>query len=124
MGGLFYLSQQNRDAYLDFKVAYQKELRGEEHQYSNLNVPASVLKNLRDANRKAMEQAYIFLTLSYLVQLAEAYVDAHLMDFDVGDDLSVRWSPTAIPTSHANWQAGIRFRFQRSPQRVTLPVYP
>lgn len=98
MGGLVYLTIENQKEYNRYKNAYTSELNGETHEFSNLNLPAYVLKNARDETRKSMEEAYIFLTLAYVVQIAEAYVDAHLQDFDVTDDLSFHWSPQSIST--------------------------
>jgi hypothetical protein len=96
IGGLAYLTIENQKQYRRYKTAYNNELNGEPHEFSNLNLPAFVLKNARDETRKSMEEAYIFLTLAYVVQIAEAYVDAHLQDFDVTDNLSIRWTPTQI----------------------------
>lgn len=98
IGGLAYLTIENQKQYRRYKTAYSNELIGEPHEFSNLNLPAYVLKNARDETRKSMEEAYIFLTLAYVVQIAEAYVDAHLQDFDVTDNLSIRWAPTQINT--------------------------
>lgn len=98
MGGLFVLSQNNRKDYLSFKTAYELALQGKEHEYSSLNLPPSVLRNARDQSRKSLEESYIFLSLVYLAQIAEAYVDAHLQDFDVTEDLSVRLRPGAAPS--------------------------
>ncbi|MBP6183724.1 MAG: hypothetical protein KA479_02210 [Saprospiraceae bacterium] len=96
IGGLAYLTIENQKQYRRYKTAYNNELNGELHEFSNLNLPAFVLKNARDETRKSMEEAYIFLTLAYVVQIAEAYVDAHLQDFDVTDNLSIRWTPTQV----------------------------
>jgi len=98
MGGLYFLSLDNRKRYLSFKTAYELALQGKEHAYSSLNLPPSVLRNARDEARKSLEEAYIFLGLIYLAQIAEAYVDAHLQDFDISDDLSLRLRPGAQPT--------------------------
>lgn len=98
MGGLFLLSRENRKDYLSFKTAYELALQGKEHEFSSLNLPPSVLRNARDESRKSLEESYIFLSLVYIAQIAEAYVDAHLQDFDVTDDLSLRLKPGAAPT--------------------------
>ncbi len=96
IGGLTYLTIENQKQYRSYKSAYTSELKGEPHEFSILNLPSYVLKNARDETRKSMEEAYIFLTLVYVVQIAEAYVDAHLQDFDVTDNLSFRWTPARI----------------------------
>ncbi len=95
MGGLFFLAEDNRKEYVRFRDAYQKELAGEPHDFPG--VSATVLRNNRDIWHKNMEEAYIFLGLTYLIQIAEAYVDAHLQDFDISDDLSASWKPVVSP---------------------------
>lgn len=46
----------------------------------------------------------------YLVNMIDAFIDAHLIDFDVSDDLSLRLTPILVPSNHGranlslNWQ--------------------
>ncbi len=94
IGGLYYVAQINATEYRRFKTAYQKELLGEDHEFSALNLPASVLRNNRDVYRKNLEESYIFMSLTYLLSIAEAYVDAHLRNFDINEDLSGHLHPT------------------------------
>lgn len=58
-------------------------------------------KDIRDAF-----SWYIFIY--YLVNLVDAYVDASLYDFNVGDDLSIRLMPEF--NHHHNRSAGLRVR--------------
>lgn len=39
----------------------------------------------------------LYLTLGYALQIVDAVVDAHLREFDVSDDLSLRWDPALLP---------------------------
>lgn len=106
LGGLVYLTEFNRKEYIRYRSAYESALAGKPHEFSSLNLPSSVLRNARDFTRKSMEEAYIFLSLAYFVQIAEAYVDAHLQDFDISDDLSFRVEPAMIPSAAGSF-AGI-----------------
>jgi hypothetical protein len=45
------------------------------------------LLNLREFYRDQRDQFYIYCALLYFVQLADAYVDAELYDFDVSDNI-------------------------------------
>lgn len=90
-GGMLYLTIQNRKTYLEFKNAYIKELAGEPHPYKGIN--PSVILNARNTSRKTYEQSYLFLSIVYLIQIAEAYVDAHLQDYDISEDISFKLKP-------------------------------
>ena len=100
IGGLYYNASLNQKEYRRFRNAYQSELQGNPHEFSNLNLPANVLKNYRDLYRKNMEESYIFMSLTYLLSIAEAYVDAHLRNFDINEDLSGRIRPSWIVQGH------------------------
>lgn len=52
-------------------------------------------RNSADRNR---QNAYIGILVAYLMQGVEAYVDAHLQQFDISDDLSFRLGPVVQPT--------------------------
>ena len=43
--------------------------------------------------RRNLDLTLLGMTLLYLANLVDAYVDAHLFEFDVGDDLTVQWQP-------------------------------
>jgi hypothetical protein len=122
MGGLYFLSLDNRKRYTSFKTAYELALQGKEHAYSSLNLPPSVLRNARDEARKSLEESYIFLGLIYLAQIAEAYVDAHLQDFDISDDLSFRLRPGAQSTPWGQ-APGLSIAISLDKRR-SLPILP
>lgn len=46
---------------------------------------------------QARQTAYIGIFIVYVLQAVEAYTDAHLQDFDISDDLSVRLGPISQP---------------------------
>jgi hypothetical protein len=47
--------------------------------------------------RRNRDLYILYLTAGYGLQILDALVDAHLRDFDVSDDLSVRWDPALLP---------------------------
>lgn len=57
------------------------------------NANAADLKILRDNTRETGEMFLIFSILFYGLTIGEAFVDAHLMEFDIDDDLSLRLQP-------------------------------
>ena len=48
------------------------------------------INNFREKWRKDVQRAYIGLGLVYLIQGLEAFVDRHLMDFNIDDDISLK----------------------------------
>ena len=47
--------------------------------------------------RRNRDLHILYLTAGYGLQILDALVDAHLRDFDVGDDLSLHWEPALLP---------------------------
>ncbi|MFO7869549.1 MAG: DUF5683 domain-containing protein [Bacteroidales bacterium] len=115
---LGYVISQNHIFYSDFKNeydSYQEYVTEEEaagrtpnsdtlltvrgvQSYSVYNV-----KEGRDYYRRRRDLAIIGIGSWYILQIIEAYVDAHMFSFDISDDLSVRYRPTffdvALPVS-------------------------
>lgn len=53
-------------------------------------------KRLRDFYRDQRDLFGIYLFVLYLANIADAYVDAHLYNFDVSDDLSIQILPAGV----------------------------
>jgi hypothetical protein len=51
--------------------------------------------------RRQRDVFIAYVALAHAAQILDAVVDAHLKDFDISDDLSLRWEPTLmhIPTA-------------------------
>ncbi len=56
------------------------------------------LKVLRDYYRRNSELTVIIGAAVYLINIIDATVDAHLFDFEVNDDLSLKISPDFFPS--------------------------
>jgi len=94
MGGMVYLISTNQTQYRDLKLALEQKLRGEEHKYSDTNIDnVNTLRVLRDQYDKYTQLSYIGTVLVYALQGVEAYTDAHLMNFDIDEDLSLQLKP-------------------------------
>jgi hypothetical protein len=52
-----------------------------------------------------------YLAILYFANLLDAYVDASLYDFDVGDDLSIRLIPEQTPIPHQRIQLNLQVSF-------------
>ena len=81
-GGLAYVLITNRSNYNRSQTAYENALANPGSE----NV--SSLKQQRDFYRKWSEYSWIWLLGGHVLTVADAFVDRHLMDFDVSDDLT------------------------------------
>ncbi len=90
---LIYAIDFNKENYLDFKTAHRRELLGLDHKYSDINISADGLRSQRDFYRKNLELSWIGMSVLYIVNVADAFVSAHLTSFDVSEDLSLRLKP-------------------------------
>ncbi|MCQ2607062.1 MAG: DUF5683 domain-containing protein [Bacteroidales bacterium] len=117
-----------QDYYKSFKTAYNNyrnpyleqgltppsdtvlTVRGEAG-YSPINVQQG-----RDFYRKYRDLCIFGIGALYILNILDSYVEAHLFEFDVSDDLSIQWQPTinytALCRENKSMPAGIRFSMQ------------
>lgn len=102
-GGLFtlaYFTRDNHQTYVRYRDAYLAQLRGENHEFTRFTIDGvavnpsnTALRNFRDRFDKFRQQTAIGIGAVYLAQMLESYVAAHLMDFDIDDDLTMKIRP-------------------------------
>lgn len=88
----------NIDQYNKFRDAYRERLIAEMEdrdptddyvgQYTTPN-----LLNLRDQSNRYRQMSIFIFALAWIANSAQAYVGAHLKEFDVSDDLSLEFRP-------------------------------
>ena len=71
---------------------------------------ATLLRSQRDVFRRNRDLSYIGIGLFYGLTILDAYVSAHLLEFDIDEDLSLHVVPTVYP-------AGIHVRLSARPRR-------
>ncbi len=117
MGGIVYAINFNQTQYRDLKKALELKLQGLPHKYSDTRIDnVLTLRTLRDGYDKDTQLSYIGMFLVYALQGVEAYTDAHLMDFDIGDDLSLQLQPRLEinpATQAVSPGLGLRLRFSK-----------
>lgn len=99
MGGMVYSIDYNTRQYRRFSQAYILALRGEPHEFIDYNLSTQAIKRYRDQFDKRRQLSWIGLAAVHLLQSAEAFVDAHLMQFDLSEDLSLQWRFETLPPS-------------------------
>lgn len=70
------------------------------------------LRTQRESWRQRRDQAILIIIAWHGISAVEAYVDAHLKDFDVSDDLSFKMGPTMISGPAPALGMGLSFRFE------------
>lgn len=101
MGGMGYLVYTNNDLYQRLKKALELELQDEPHEFSDLNLGVNGLRSNRDVYDKRRQLSYVGVVAVYGLIAVEAFVDAHLQNFDISEDLSWRIKPTFQTDPHS-----------------------
>lgn len=97
---LAYFINSNTKEFRKFKEAYNYVSSGDSSYTDNdyvFKYSQGSLQEGRDYYRRNMELSYILSVALYLLNIVDAAVDAHLWDFDVSDDLSMRIQPIVMP---------------------------
>lgn len=113
-GALIYSVDYNKTQRDRFDEAYGASAVGLPNEFEGvLNTQA--LRNYRDKFSKQLQLTYIGFVALYVVTALDAYVDAHLKSFDIGDDLSLHLNPTITPeinTGRFSPGLGVVLRFE------------
>lgn len=98
-GVLTYFIIMNNRNYQLFKKALtlrQDGDSGTHDRYENIYTPAQLLR-ARDFYRRNRDLTIIIAAAIYGLQIADAHVFAHLREFNVSDELSLRADPVIVP---------------------------
>ncbi|RYD52110.1 MAG: hypothetical protein EOP52_08000 [Sphingobacteriales bacterium] len=98
MGTSFYFLISNTNDYRKYRTAYLASLDplGSDNPLTRTYTSAQ-LKTLQDAYRQNLDMTVLFTTLGFTLQVMDALVFAHLKNFDVSRDLSIRVRPALTP---------------------------
>ena len=94
----YYINESN-DFYQLYKSTYLNRLEGDFSD--NLNYSDSDLRTLTDHYRRNREVSALLFTLTYVLNIVDASVNAHLFDYDVSDDLSLHIQPMYFSKENA-----------------------
>jgi len=127
LGGMVWLEVDNVKQYRELRDNYRLLVDGDpntnptEPPYNQID--ATSMKTYRDQWRRYVEQTSLFLGLAYLLQVTDAFVDAHLRSFDVSDDLSLRFQPKmdATPGFGATFGVGASLQFGTNRNKTFSP---
>ncbi|MBP7239133.1 MAG: hypothetical protein KBA14_02830 [Saprospiraceae bacterium] len=119
VGGMGYLVHYNTLSYQCLKSAYEASIDGIPYSEPCANCDDDIkfitnpsqLKVLRDDANEARQLSIVGFTLVWLANGIDAFVDAHLKDFDIDDNLSIDIGSRVDDDPHAPMRIGIFVQF-------------
>ena len=115
LGGVVYAIDYNTSQYRRLRNALNLKRDDQPHEFSNTGIDnEQSLRNLRDQFDKNRQMSYVGLVVVHALQAVEAFVDAHLQNFDSDEDLSLRIRPEFDVTPFGQPSLGIGLRLPLS----------
>lgn len=104
--GLLYYTNYTNYVYNKYKDSYNIKLRIEAGEVGLDDVEGSAenLRRTKDTWKRYRDMNLIGFGVLYVAQILDASVDAHLFDYDVSQDLSMRVQPTLLPNVMYQYQ--------------------
>lgn len=100
-GTLVYFLDMNLSEYQRWRTAYIARVDGNPNTVDNYPFHSTHhLQRSMEFYRRNLEVTYILAAALYILNILDASVDAHLMDFDVGEDLAIGFRPQLLPHVH------------------------
>ena len=103
-GGLGYALYYTSSNFNGYRAAYRQQVATIPNYNASYNgvADAATLKAYRDYFKKYLDISAIGVGVWYLINVIDATVDAHLMGWNLKDDLSISWNPTLISSPNYN----------------------
>jgi len=114
IGTLGYMANRSNSRYKNFKKGYSELLASNNLDSTIFIYGTDFNLNGLDAGRnyyRRYRDLYVILTAGlYLLNIVDANVDAHLFDFDISDDISMRVAPSVEEYCMAGPVTGIKIK--------------
>lgn len=104
-GTIAYAVMFNNTNYQEFRQAYMARVDGNPNTVPDEKFELYRTDNIRSGMnfyRRNLEISFIAAAALYVLNILDATVDAHLLDFDVGEDLALKFRPTITPPVQGN----------------------
>ena len=96
-----YFIKWNNDRYQYYRKNLLYEIEGDANFPNETGLTQDQLRSARDQYRRSRDQLALYGILFYFMNIVDAHVDAHLMEFSVNQDLSVRITPELMPMDYS-----------------------
>lgn len=121
-GAAIYFIFENTSQYKDFRDAYAQMLDGTLEEFMGLSNPSDV-RLVRDSYRKDMEVSWVVFVALHLLNVFEAFIDRHLMNFNVNENLG--YTPPVFNTGFPQFKlGGISINLNQSKKKKTRLIQP
>lgn len=97
MAGATYFLVNNLKKYQDYRKEYINRIAGNVVDQSLKMYDINQLKQLQDDQYKNVNLTVLLTTVGYLAQVIDAITGAHLKNFDISRDISMRMQPAFYP---------------------------
>ncbi len=115
IGASVYFYITNSDEYDRYRTAFRLRSQGLPDEFNgdngNVFVSTSGLENAQKVLRKNRDLSLLSGILLYILQIVEASVNAHLLQFDTDDNLSVRPAISIDPMLLEAPKVGVNFKY-------------
>ena len=95
-----YYFKENHDFYDLYKSTYLNRIDG--NTSDNLDYSNTDLITLTEFYRRNREVSALLFTLTYILNIVDASVSAHLFEYDVTEDISLHFQPIYMAKENAN----------------------
>ena len=119
-----YFLATNTHEYQRYRKAYVARLSNPNYkdEFTGLYAESqmqSVLQQNQDYYKKYLDMTYLYSAVGYILQVIDALAFAHLRNFDISPDISMRMQPVAMPNGNAGF--GLVMRWDKHP--AITPVF-
>ncbi len=95
-----YYFKESNDYYNHYKDAYLNRIAGDNSD--NINYTDAQLREAIDLSRRNREISALLFTMTYILNIVDASVSAHLFEYDVSEDISLRIQPVYMAKENAS----------------------
>lgn len=103
-----YFITSNLTRYRTYRKAYIARLSREPDDYAYLN--DTDLQLIQESYKRSLDMAVLFSALGYAAQIIDALASAHLRNFDISEDISMRLGPVAAPNGGIGFGLAVNFQ--------------
>ncbi|CAM1372598.1 DUF5683 domain-containing protein [Tenacibaculum xiamenense] len=115
IGASVYYYVTNSNDYDRFRTAFRLRSQGLKDEFTDANgnptISTSGLENAQRVLRKNRDLSLLTGVLLYVLQIVEASVNAHLLQFDTNDNLTIKPSLTTDPMFQEAPRVGLTFKY-------------
>ena len=103
MASMVYVIDWNQRGYVRFKTAYDLATDGDDSTVGEFPYTSEEsLRSIKNAYRRNRDLAIIGTVAVYLIQVADAHIDAHMQAYDISDNLSMKIEPCITQSATPN----------------------